>query len=364
VVEALLAFCAELRERHAFRIGPGEEADALRALELVGVEDERRARSTLRTVLCTSRDELARFEVAFDAFFLDRNPDRARARPLIVSEAQRSAAKSNDQDLVESWPALIARYSPAAGAGEAPEIARDSAGDFARAASRLIASVRRGRSRRWHPQPRGPRLDERRTLRASLRTAGDPVLLRRLGHPHRNPRFVLILDGSRSMTPHADVMLGFAEALVRRSLRVRVLLFSTEVRDVTRDLRAVHRAGARALERLGAAWGGGTRIGAALRTFVRDGARWLSPDTTVLVFSDGLDGAGGEDLRRALHAIRRAGAETWWVHPHADAPGFTPATAALRIAAPYITAFLGFPALSVIRNQLWPLLAKSSSPAR
>ncbi len=345
MLEQIAAFCAELRDRAGLRLGPGEVADALRAIELVGVADVRAVRRALRAVCAGSPEEAARFNTTFDAFFLGLHaPDPAAAviAPVIVSVAEQSEAKSNDHEQPEDWDALVARYSPAARSSDPPTVQPDTTGAYGRDAARLIAGVRRGRSRRWRPAPRGPRLDPRRTLHASLRTAGDPVVLRHLAHPPRNPRFVLILDGSRSMAPYAEPMLGFAAALARRTARARVVLFSTAVRDVTRELRAVHRLGARALPDLGAAWGGGTRIAAALRAFTRGaGARWLAPDTTVLIVSDGLDSGGAADLRAALHAMRRAGADVWWLHPHAGIAGFVPATEALRAAAPFVSVFAG-----------------------
>lgn len=354
MLDQIAAFCAELRATYGLRLGPAEIADALRALAVVGVGDVCAVRRALRLVCSASPEEAARFDEAFDAFFLGVCNVR---RPVTVwTEAAPEAPPTADEPpSPEVWRALVARYSPARSpAPEPPAIGRDASGDYGRAAGRLIAEVRRGRSRRWRPAARGPRLDPRRTLRASLRTAGDQVVLRHLAHPRRNPRFVLVFDGSRSMAPYAELMLGFAAALVRRTSRARVLLFSTDVRDVTRELRAVHRRGARSLDDLGAAWGGGTRIGAALHGVTRAGARWLSPDTTVLVFSDGLDSGGEVELRAALHAMRRAGADVWWLHPHAGAPGFAPATAALRTAAPFVGAFIGVPdvaALSALRRR-------------
>ncbi len=197
--------------------------------------------------------------------------------------------------------------------------------------------MRLGRSRRWTPSRSGPRFDLRRTLRAALRTGGDPVALHRLGPPRRNPRFVVLIDGSRSMADHAGPSLQFAHALCLRTRRAHAFVFSTEMQSVTRALRDPQQAG-RALRDLGDAWGGGTRIGANLAAFVRaSDTRLLQPETIVLIASDGLDAGDTEALERAMRALRRQSAAVVWLHPHAASTNFRPAAAGMRTALPYVT---------------------------
>jgi uncharacterized protein with von Willebrand factor type A (vWA) domain len=91
---------------------------------------------------------------------------------------------------------------------------------------------------------------------------------------------------------------------------------------------------------LGEAWGGGTKIGAVLGTFVHEyGTRLLTPDTLVIVFSDGL--AGGDVLRleRAMRTIDRRCAAIVWLNPHADTPGYRPSARGMRAALPFVTLF-------------------------
>ncbi len=151
----------------------------------------------------------------------------------------------------------------------------------------------------------GERFDLRRTLRASLRTGGDALEPRALGHPLRNPRFVVLLDGSRSMSEHAPKMLQFAYALAKRSRRADVFLFSTKLQDVTRNLRDADPRQSYRLDDLGEAWGGGTRIGASLTEFVRAYGARLTSDTFAIVVSDGLD-VGEIGRLRARDARTRA----------------------------------------------------------
>jgi uncharacterized protein with von Willebrand factor type A (vWA) domain len=368
LTNAVVAFVALLRRDHRFALGVNEAHDALRALEIVGVTQLERVRCALRLTCCASPEQIVAFEEAFDDFFLDArqgvpNPSYAprHTRPGAAppqdedAPAKRGKPESPDDDggdapsvagepvAVESadviaWRALRARYSPEAARAEPPEIPSAGFDRMLVAAERLTSRLRLGRSRRWKPGQRGERFDLRRTLRASLRTGGEPLSLHRLHHPHRNPYVIILIDGSRSMAEHATPVLQFAAALCRRSRRARALIFSTELRDATFDLRG-YRFGER-LTKLGKAWGGGTRIGSSLLTFVRsDRARPICEDTLVIIFSDGLDAGDGAKLKLAMRELRRRAAAVVWLNPHALEAGYRPSAGGMRTALPYVSLF-------------------------
>ncbi|MGP6157379.1 MAG: vWA domain-containing protein [Vulcanimicrobiaceae bacterium] len=360
----VLEFCTLLRREHGFSLGHAEASDALRALETVGVTDRPRARAALRLVCCSKAEEIPPFERAFDAFFLEprgkrQPPNAARhtrpeARPATAPPKRRRVEDDESAETsVAAWQRLRARYSPAPGSGEPPPIPQEGLAEMLAAVDRLLASLRLGRTRRWKPLPRGPRFDLRRTLRASLHTGGDPVVLHRLGHPHRNPRLVLLLDGSRSMAPHAPRMLQFAYALAVRSPRASVFLFSTDLREVTRDLRALAKRAEPRLYDLGATWGGGTRIGANLAAFVRAfGSCRLTEDTVTVIYSDGLDAGEIPQLESALRDIRKRSAALVWLNPHAATPGFAPAARGMQAALPHLALLTTLDALTAQPHSL------------
>jgi uncharacterized protein with von Willebrand factor type A (vWA) domain len=358
-----------LRAEHGFTVGHAEAQDALRAAEAAGVTDAKRFRCALRLVCCGRREELPAFERAFDAFFLapqglrqphysprHSRPGRGPQEGDAERPADRTAGDPRDdgdeggwgrgvravQDAGEparSWAALLARYSAAVGRATAPAIPRDGLDAMLCAANRLISEAHLGRSRRWKPQERGARFDLRRTLRRSLHTGGDPVVLRRLGHPLRNPRFVLLIDGSRSMAEHGATMLQFAYALCQRTRRAAAFVFSTELRNVTRELRSPAGRDPQ-LPELGEAWGGGTRIGENLLAFVHgEGRRLLSDATVAIVISDGLDLGDVGPLARAMREIRRRSAAVIWVNPLAGTPGYVPSARGMHAALPHVTTF-------------------------
>ncbi|MEA2720089.1 MAG: uncharacterized protein QOJ39_1953 [Candidatus Eremiobacteraeota bacterium] len=382
----IAAFTAALRDEHRFGVGHAATRDALRAAEIIGVTDASHLRRAFRTIYCATPDEAARFNAAFDAFFLSphgitqpnltsrhtrprperaahdrdersanqRTPQSTRERDRDTEDSDEHASRVAERRPVDDandpatvWQTLRARYSAAAARAPAPPIPAAGMDAMLAHASRLIAGVRIARSRRRTPRRTGDRIDLRRTLRASVETAGDPIDLRRTARTLRSARFVVLIDGSRSTAEHAGPMLQFAYALVQRSRRANAFVFSTALRDITRTLRendvartprGEHRA-ERPLGDLGEAWGGGTRIGDNLLAFVREhGARLLSPQTLVFIFSDGLDVGHLDRLERALRELRARSAGIVWLHPHANARAFEPSARGMRTALPYIAA--------------------------
>jgi uncharacterized protein with von Willebrand factor type A (vWA) domain len=349
LVDRMLAFATLLRTQYAIPAGHAQAYEALRALEAIGIDDELRVRAALRSVFCSKHDELERFDRAFDAFFANAAhgvPQPRLARPHGYEPVQHAAPARRrepapEKTRTQAQYALQARYSPAAAQShDAPTIAAAGLAEALTDAGRLIAALRLGRSRRWKPHTRGKRFDLRRTLRASLQSGGDPVHIRTLGHPLRNPRIVLFLDASRSMADHAPDLLHFAYALCQRSHRTSVFIFSTALREITRDLRNPLHEGTRTLEALGEAWGGGTRIGACLQEFLQTRGGGLDADTLVIVASDGLDVGEVAQLERAMRNIARRCAGIMWLNPHAGDRRFTPAARGMQAALPYIFALL------------------------
>ncbi len=376
------SFCAVLRKDHAFSIGQAQAHDALRAIDALGVGERARVRTALRLVCCTKRSEVEVFDAAFDRYFTQTLPGiaqpayaprhtrpgnedapnaagRQRPQPSVAQEpedeppgrdggraVERRPTADESNEVPPSAAASRARYSPLAAGSDPPELAPGNDPAMLAAAGRFIAAVRLGRSRRWRSLSHGGRFDLRGTVRASLQTGGEAIELRYRGHPLRNPRFAVLIDGSRSVSERSGPAIAFARALVARSPRTSVFFFSTELRDVTRTLGSAHIDAVRTgsvhgdtgFGNLGGAWGGGTKIGASLRAFVdAHGARVLSPDTVVFIFSDGLDVGNPQELARAMRDIERLCAAVVWLNPHAATPGYAPTARGMRAALPYVT---------------------------
>ncbi len=364
--DAVVGFCAHLRDEHGFTLGTGEARDALRALEVTGIDDLARVRTAMRLICCTSRDDVAAFDPAFDAYFLQARtgivqdayrPRHSRAGTPPEAPEERAAHGRDPQagddgeaeratsrrpapealnDAAGSWQALLAKYSAVAARRDPPAVPRAGLGAMLDAAGRFVARMRLGRSRRWRPGARGRRIDVRRTLRTSLQTGGEPGSLRRLDHPPRNPSFVVLVDGSRSMSEYGAAALQFAYALRRRCRRTTVFAFSTQLRDVTRELAAPMAGEGLPVGALGEAWGGGTRIGQSLAEFVHVHGPRVDYDTLIFIVSDGLDVGDVALLRGTLRTLARRSAGVVWLNPLMAVAGYEPVSAGMRAARPYV----------------------------
>src|SRR5262245_47967726 len=198
----LAAFCALLRREYGFHIGAGELIDAMRAIEIVDVSDERAVRAALRTVLAGTREDVNVFDAAFDKFFLSgrgydipalelerdrerhateavaggheatREPRASAAESLEISDGGigSAAPEALDDTGRESLAVARASYSPLAVDDSASPDIVDVSEAWIAAARALVRRVRLMRSRRWRSAPKGRRFDLRRTLRTSLQT--------------------------------------------------------------------------------------------------------------------------------------------------------------------------------------------------
>src|SRR5258708_11591603 len=97
-------------------------------------------------------------------------------------------------------------------------------------ARRRISRLAFGReempSRRLIANPRGRRIDLRRTLRASLRAGGEMIDLKRRALSTRRPPLVALLDISGSMSDYSRVALHFLHALAEARGRLSLVLVS------------------------------------------------------------------------------------------------------------------------------------------
>ncbi len=331
-------------------IGIDAQALALQSLTAVGIEDAEDVRLSLRAVYARTRAGQEIFDQIYPRWL---RGERVKPEPESsgagddgqdtdvagASSSPRAASRSPQAEEGEPVATPSARYSPAAAHGRSPGEAYGQPGmaEALRDAAVFLSALRAGEGRRRRPGRRGD-IDLRRSLRGAHATAGELVELHRRRRRQRLPRVVLLCDFSRSMAGEDPVVLRLAQALVRRSRRTEVFAFSTDIRRITGRLR--RRDGSGALQDLGHAYGGGTRIGLSLQRFVRRwAARLLSGDGVVLIVSDGLDTGEIALLSRAMQDIRAAAARVFWLSPLAGTPGYQPVQGGVRAALPYCDAF-------------------------
>ncbi|MEA2556484.1 MAG: uncharacterized protein QOG88_22 [Actinomycetota bacterium] len=197
-------------------------------------------------------------------------------------------------------------------------------------------------TRRYRASRRGARFDMRRTLRASLRTQGEPFDRRWRVRRTRSRPLLLILDVSGSMAPYSRALIQFGYAAMSAGRRVEVFCFGTRLTRVTRTLRTNDPD--RALERIGeqvADWEGGTRIGESLKTLV-DGwsQRAALRGAVVVLCSDGLERGDPEVLRHQMVRLHRLAHKVIWANPLKGSSRYEPLARGMAAALPSVDAFV------------------------
>jgi uncharacterized protein with von Willebrand factor type A (vWA) domain len=196
---------------------------------------------------------------------------------------------------------------------------------------RRLKRVRRG----------GHRPDLSATLRASLRTFGEPFARPARGRTRRPRALVLVVDVSGSMAPYARVLLMYAQAAVAARPRVEAFALGTRLTRITLQLRGADqdRALRRALDAV-EDYAGGTRIGGALATLNREHGRRLGRGADVVILSDGWDRGEPELLAAEMARLRRSAHRVIWLNPLKATPGYAPLARGMAAALPHTDRFL------------------------
>jgi uncharacterized protein len=338
------------------RVGIGELLAAHRALAAIDPSNRETAYFALRASLCSRRDDIAPFDAAFAEWFSTPLPEPSDApeeldevASLVLPRVSVPAAEAPRLGPVEDAELTPAAWSEAELLQE-KDFAEysDAERHAARAIMRRLAGAGPARpSRRTRPArrrgapPHAARPDLRRTMRSSLRTAGDPFE-RHWREPGERPRpLVLVCDVSGSMEPYARMLLQYMQACVAARRRVETFVFGTRLTRVTAELRG--RDPDRALDRAATAasdWSGGTRIGEALATLNREHGRRLGRGAIVVLLSDGWDRGDPGQLSAEMARLGRCAHSLVWLNPLKAHPAYEPLTLGMRAALPHVDHFL------------------------
>jgi len=339
----------------------GGVADALRALDAIGVTRRRDVHDALRAVLLFRHEDFSAFDEVFDRFWrawpehpgaLPRPmqvPARLRStvRTLVSGESSRAGdggpSDAPVDDLAGDTRVAVRTYS-ADQVWRRKDFSAFTPDDIERAKAalaRLTWNPGMRVTRRWMPGTGGP-ADLRRLLRANWKHGGEIVTI-----PYRRRRIaprplILMCDVSGSMDPYTRMLLLFAHAIAGGTRRVDVFVFSTRLTRVTREFEAPDvDAALKNVAGVVGDWSGGTRIGEAIRTFnVKWGRRVLARGPVVLLISDGWDLGEPALLAREMARLQRSVSRLIWLNPLLGLPGYEPLTRGMQAALPFVDDFL------------------------
>ena len=204
--------------------------------------------------------------------------------------------------------------------------------------TQVVRRLATRRTRKLVPSQRGPVVDLRRSFRRSLVRGGELIDLARRERAVELPHLVVLCDTSGSMDPYSRFLLTFVLSLGKVARRTETFAFNTSLTRLTPWITAGNVAATlRRFARNVEDWSGGTRIGKCLADFAENHLRrTVSADTSILIFSDGLDRGGTDELETALLAIRRRARRVIWLNPLMGDPRYRPEARGMKTALPYI----------------------------
>ena len=353
-------------------VAVGSSVNYYQALGAVGMEQRSSVYWAGRATLVTEPDDIELYEKIFDAYYggqqLVATPVVEVTQPitLVVDDDGGEEAEDDGGEEDSGDPSLTLRWSR-------HEVLRDK--DFAdysddelNEAHRLMAAMariggtRRSRRRRTHRTAGHPEL--RRTVRAAIRSGGEPVRRWYTEPGERLRRVVFLLDISGSMESYARALIRFVHAAVVGRRRVEVFTIGTRLTRITRELssRDPDRALGEAADAV-SDWSGGTRLGDTLGEFNELwGIRGMARGATVVILSDGWDRGSPEVMAEQMARLHRVTHRLVWVNPLKATPGYQPLAQGMAAALPYVDDFIEGHSLRSL-ERLADVLADDRTPA-
>jgi uncharacterized protein len=346
-----------LLRRRGLPVGTGRILTFCRAVAALDRLDRTGIYWAGRVSMVARREDLAAYDAAFAEWF----PTRARDVLNMGGGPDQPTQQPPELEVLLDQGIGEESWEPAEGAedGEAPvgvlasgaEVLRAKAFDELSESERIAADhviralavhLPTRRSRRYRPSPYGRRFDQRRTLRASLRTQGEPFRRAWRDRRRRARPLVLILDVSGSMAAYSRALMQFGFAAMRAGRRVEVFCFGTRLTRVTRALARTEPD--EALRQVSAAvvdWNGGTRIGASLKELLDRWSQHVAMRGAVVVLcSDGLERGEPALLAAQVARLSRLAHRLIWVNPLKGSPRYEPLARGMAAALPHVDVFL------------------------
>ncbi len=334
----------------------GRMIDVASALDHIDIASRSDFYYSLRTLLVHRRQDLPIFDEMFRAFWREprhRPPGDLRAmgrqrslgRPEVVltgTAPDQAAGEGPANDDVRAGQITATSYS-AQDALRAKDFA-EFTDDELREARRIVSAMKwdLGRRRTWRRRRKeGREPDLRRLARENIRYGAEPLRIPRRGRTSKPRPLVIIADVSGSMERYGRMLLHFIYSVAGGDRRVEAFVFATRFTRITGEIARHGVREAPIVARHVPDWGGGTRIGEAVRAFnVHWARRVVSRGAIVLLISDGWDRGDPEVLGREMARLQRSCRRLIWLNPLLGAPGYQPLTRGMQAALGSIDDFL------------------------
>jgi uncharacterized protein with von Willebrand factor type A (vWA) domain len=367
LVKKTIAFAAFLRDR-GFRVFQSSIHDALRAAEVISIDERADFFFCLRSNFASTDLEWTQFKGLFDEFWTPVEVEFQKAEDSVRRPNPNAPSEGEGSDRVEkqepandagssgerNWLEGVA-YSPVVSAVETKDLGHFNQADVqvaSLALKKMMAPFQLEKTRRLKRSRKTGAMDFQRSIRKSLKTGGIPFELFFKRKKLRLKRLVILADVSGSMDRYAQFVMPFLLGLRGIGSRAEVFVFSTSLTSITFSVR--HMSFEKVLSHMAQEvpdWSGGTRIGFSLHQFNENhGQRLLNQRSVVVVLSDGWDLGAKGLLKREMEYLSRKCHKVIWLNPLAGDPDYEPLCRGMNTALPYVDHFMAANSLQSLKR--------------
>lgn len=345
----VVEFCRLLRSE-GLPIGLSEETDAMSALGSIQILDPEEFRLTLRTILARSHKEQERFDQLFESHWrgkLQGDSTHLGLRKKFSFQTPKQSLLNpvlkNWNEGVEKQEEALSGYSPLQllKQKEFSSIKDEDFKETIETVNKLKKVLNTPRSLRYRKSLRRHLIDFRKTMRLSLRNAGEVI---EVAYKERAPRpmnLVLLCDVSGSMENYSKFLISLIYSLQSVYNRIETFVFSTTLTRLTaiikrKNLRQVLQEISHSVPD----WSGGTRIGDCFQELLELHGDKITRNTVVLILSDGWDVGDVDLVEQSMKTIHGKAKRVIWLNPLLGSSEYEPSCLGMQRALPYIDYFL------------------------
>lgn len=360
ILQGRLVEFIQIARKNGFQAGISEVIDAQKVAHEFDITHSQSLRWGLRSLLCSNQNDWQRFDNLFDAYWLPSVQQQFRKESVAGSSVSQRESLASGSEVIQGKAIDVDKAGQGndEDASEGGSLEGASVQEFLQSADfqfitdtkqmseiddlveRLAKKMRRRIIRRQKIHSKGRRIDIRKTVRKSLRYGGIPMELAFKRNRKKQPRLLILIDVSRSMSLYSYVFLRFARGIVSSLGDADAFAFHTRLVQITHALHQPDLTKVKTkLSLLSSGWSGGTRIGECLDSFLKNYRHRLNSNTVVIIVSDGLDTGEPDFLANKLATIKSQCRKIIWLNPLMGRPGYEAKTGSMLAALPYIDLF-------------------------
>ncbi len=352
ISNAIIGFAQYARQK-GMNVGIEDTFNALKAFDMGLYEDKLSFYFALKTLFCTSKDDIPLFDELFNIYWnIEPDNGQQQAKKKVKSDKNSTQEETiltiwgkkgnkGDSDKKDSTTTTGANIVEKVRKTDFAKLADMEVDILNEIAEKLWREMLKRMKRRLKKTTTKGKVDIRKTIRASLQHGGDPIALKLRGQKPKKLRLVVMLDVSGSMDKYSFFLLRFVYALQQYFERVESFIFSTHLKHTTEY---IYKNGLEKTLKLlsdnADNWSSGTKIGACLREFNEQyGKQMLSRSSLVIILSDGLDTGEKGIIEHEIQRIRLRTKRLIWLNPLKGIENYQPEARGMKEALPYIDTF-------------------------